>query len=712
MSRSLRARMELLLTGNVSRQADKFGRDIEGMGKRGERGLTRLQRRAREVEDGMGRMARRAGALAGAFIGVQEVRRVMSLEERLERLGVNTGRSTEQMRALRASINEVAAADDIRVDPGQIIAGIESIAAATGDMDLAESLQREIGLAIQATGSGGAEIGQLISSISSKFDIDTPEGMRAALDLLAKQGKAGAIELSNLASLGPKVFSAYASVGKKGAAGLAEAGALMQIFKRGVGGPDQAATVFENVFNALSDGTKLKQLAKMGVEVRDAAGNILGPLDLIKNAVTTAGGDDLKLGSVFDAEAMRGFRQVSEMLRESGGFEELEVFVRMVADGKTLEEDSARMAQTANAAASSALTGVRSVVEDKAFAGPIQAFAAALRSVDKETVEYWGEIALAVAAIGGSYKLIKGGISIAQDLRGVAGAIGGQLGGKGPASIPGSIATAPVRVFVTNPGFGAGGLGGFGGKGGKGDKPGLGRGVSFLSMVPTVLAATTLHQDSKRVEERTTERMVQTGEDRETAYSKAFEETAMENRKGLVDFAPIQALGQIALRMKRALGAEVSEQDERDFGRKVVPAKDNTDLPPQPRRGRSLAVHPAETAAQPSRNRDIPKAPNPIRERLIERIIGGREGEQMGRPAGSFTDPLTGGFLVPQGPLNPLSTPAETSPELLDAVRDVVDGNGDLLTEMRDLNRALRSNRSAPPLTAAGDPYRMMGTGR
>ena len=720
MSRSLRARMELLLTGNVSRQADKFGRDLEGMGKRGERGLTRLQRRAREVEDGMGRMARRAGALAGAFIGMQEVRRVMSLEERLERLGVNTGRSTEEMQALREAINEVAAVDDIRVDPGKILAGIESIAEATGDMDMAEALKREIALAIQATGSGGAEIGKLIASISSKFDIRTADGMLAALDLLAKQGKAGAIELKNLADLGPKVFSAYASVGKKGVAGLAEAGALMQIFKQGVGGPDQAATVFENVFNALSDVTKLKQLAKAGVQVRDAAGEIVEPLELIKNAVKTAGGDDLKLGTIFDAEAMRGMRQISRMLRDEGDFADIDAFINIKADGKTIEADAERMAQTANAAASSALTGIRSATEDLAFEGPLKQLTEALRSVDQETVERWGKIGIAVASVVASIKLAKGTANLVRDVRSLSETFrsnekAGPNDKAGSDDKLGPMNDDVMRVFVTNPGF-AGNPKGKDGTDGTGKDGADGKDTPPAKDAKTPDDPDTKKKKSRRTapaafgigaalvglsnmraeaSERTATEVERTGDDPEIVRPRIVREVVEEYRGHLAE-QPVTRDILDAMGMggeQPALTITVVPEAARSIEPQHQPAP--------------IAPPPA-----PLRNRDIPKPANPIRERLIERIIGNSEDGQMSRSGGSFTDPLTGGFSTPQGPLNPLSTPQETSPELLDAVRDVVDGNGDLLTEMRDLNRELRRNRTPAPMSAGGDPYRMMGTGR
>ena len=454
MSRSLVASMKLMLTGNVSRQARKYGNDLDGMGARGTRSMERLSRASAQMGDNFGMLVGRAGAFGAAYFGAQGIRRVMAVEERYERLGIAADKTTEEMATLRGELEATAEAEDIRVNPDQILAAIEKITEATGDFDLATSLQRELGLAIQATGSAGDEIGALVASISAKFDIKTPEGMRRAIDLLAKQGKAGAIELSNLASLGPKVFSAYASVGKSGVEGLAEAGALMQVFKRGVGGPDQAATVFENVFNALSDSKKLSDMKKKGVDIKGDDGEIVDPLTLIRRVVEVSGGDDLKLGSVFDAEAMRGMRQISAMLRKDSDFSDLQGLIDLVekADGGTLEADSARAASTGSAQTESSLSSLKAVATD-ALMEPVQAIADALSGIDKSTME---NMVQAMAALTAA-------IVAAKAARGVASLLGPLVprkGGVGEAAEALAGDLGVVRVFVTNPGFG-----GAGGKG-------------------------------------------------------------------------------------------------------------------------------------------------------------------------------------------------------------------------------------------------------
>jgi len=490
MSRLI-ARMEVLLGGNVSRQANRMGRDMETMGERGGRAMERMDRRARMAGDGMAMLARRAGALVGAFIGIQEVRRMMTLEERIERLGVSAGKSTEEMKTMRRAINEVAQADDIRIDPTELLGAIEAFTEATGEIDIADKMKREIALAIQATGSGGQEIGKLMASIFSKFEIETPDDMLAALDLLARQGKDGAIELANLASLGPKVFSAYASLGKGGVQGLAEAGALMQVFKRGVGSADEAGTIFQNVFNALGKKSNLDKLRQVGVDIHDSAGALLHPVELLKKVVEAANGNDTKLQGVFeDAQVISGLRQLSAMFRKDGGFGDLDAIINLhlEADGTGIEADSARIAATAGAAATDAVESARSAVSDAVEEMKLlELFADTIGGIDKEDVALLFKAAGGISAIWAAFKVggaVKDGVELFRSMRGGVSFGASSAGGSGKIAAPraGAVTVQPVRVTNWPPGFGHGGARKGSGKGKVGGAALVGGGVAGAAL--------------------------------------------------------------------------------------------------------------------------------------------------------------------------------------------------------------------------------------
>lgn len=445
-TRSLKASLVLDLLGNFPRQARRFGQSFRQMGQRGERELGRIGRAAAAMDRRLNRALVRGGALAGAAAaagGAFAVRRIGTLEQRLERLGIAAERTSAQMEEVRNQVNDVASAADIKIDPGEILGALEAFTEATGDFDFANQIKREMALAIQATGSGGAEIGRLMAVIQQKFGIRTPAGMLAAVDTLAQQGKAGAVELGNLATLGPKIFSAFARFGGGGVGGLAEAGALAQMFKEGVGSPEEAATVFENVINNLYNPAKMKKLRKAGVQMHGADGHLLGPMEMIEAVIRSAGGKDLNLAKVFDAEAMRGFGVLSKIYRETGGFAPLRDLAGIRGDGSVVKTDSARMAGTMNAVGRNVLTNINDAIEDNAME-PIRELTKSLDALLDSGIALTADDALNLALAGvGTIAAAKGGLWA---LRG--GDRGRGAGGKG-STLPGGALDA-VPVIVTN----------------------------------------------------------------------------------------------------------------------------------------------------------------------------------------------------------------------------------------------------------------------
>lgn len=464
-TRSMKASLIFNMTGNISRKARGVVDSFKHMGRTGDQEFGRIGRAAdaanRKLNNGLIRGAR-VGALAlGAAVGLS-ARRMFTLEERLERLGIAAGKTPEEMLAVRDAVNEVANMPNIRIDPGEILAGLETITEATGNFDFGDSVKEQMALAIQATGAGGAEIGKLMAALQQKFDIDTPEEMMVALDTLAQQGKQGAIELLDLASLGPKVFSAFARFGQGGVAGMSEAGGLMQIFKEGVGSAPEAATVFENVLNNMYNPTKMKKLRQAGVQMEDADGNLKGPADLIKAVIESAKGNDLDLSKVFDAEAMRGFSVLSKAYRDGAGFESLDRLANIRGDGSAISADSARMANVTNSQFQSLTNNVNDRIEDNLME-PMTELAKSLNALLDKGIKFTMEDAMNVAAGGvAAVGLAKAAVWTMGGGRGRGGRGGGLGGGMGG----GLLDVQPV--FVTN--MGAGGMGG-----GLGDGPG-GRG--------------------------------------------------------------------------------------------------------------------------------------------------------------------------------------------------------------------------------------------
>ncbi|MGP9664051.1 phage tail tape measure protein [Halomonas sp. AOP22-C1-8] len=463
----LRASVVMDLRGNLERQSRRYEGAMRTMANNGQRHMTRLQR----VTGGVGRQLDRVGnrwmALATGAAGFGTVRNLVNLEERFTRLGIQSQKSAEEMEELRRQIFETAREPDIRVDPSQITGAIEAIVEKTGDLEFARENIRNIAMAISATGAEGGNIGEILAEFQ-KMDIRGMDAVLRSIDTLNEQGKAGAFTLQNLASLGPRVVTAYTALGRQGPEAIREMGAALQVIRQGTGSSEQAATAFEALLRTFQDAEKAKELArKSGVQIFDPdelerGREVLRPInELMVEIVEAAEGRTSLLSGVFDAEAMRAFNAALGEYNRTGAVESMDRFFQVQGDGTTTMGDSARAAETA-AGAMRNLSSAWQDFADSNLSDHIQAAADALNSLDSETVDRWLKIAgMTAGGIAGLYALRSMG-RLGMDLgRGGRALLGRRSTSGGIAGAASSL--APVPVFVTNMGAMPGGRGPGGG---------------------------------------------------------------------------------------------------------------------------------------------------------------------------------------------------------------------------------------------------------
>jgi hypothetical protein len=353
------------------------------------------------------------GAGAGLMLAG---RKVGNIQERMTYLGIQAGKTDKEIKRLKDHIYEASLAPDVRVNPDQIMAAIDLIVEKTGDLKFAETNLRNIGLGIRATGAAGQDIGELFAEFQ-KMGITDPDEVLEALDILNQQGKMGAFTLQNLASLGPRVITAYTSAGRGGTQALREMGAALQMIRMGTGSSEMAATAWEAVMRSLTDPSKIKQLEKLGLEIFDpeklAEGKrVLRPVnELMAEIIQATGGDKVALGNIFDAEAIRAFNQAAGEFQRTGQLGSLDKFMAVQGDGKTTMEDSARAAKTFNQSLGM-LYGSAERFADSRLTGVLQGVANLLDRLGSEgadnlmTVATYG--AGAVAAALGVRKVVRG----------------------------------------------------------------------------------------------------------------------------------------------------------------------------------------------------------------------------------------------------------------------------------------------------------------
>ncbi|WP_319778455.1 tail tape measure protein [Maridesulfovibrio sp.] len=395
-------------TSALSRSFDRAGQAARRYGQKLKANLKNLratERISKAAGRGLDALDNRyAGLVGGVATGATAVK-VGNIQERFTRLAIQAGITDDALTTLKDKLYVIAQDDKIRVKPDEMVSGIEAIVEKTGDLKFAEDNIRNIGVAMQATGAAGLDIGELFAEFQ-KMGITAPEDVMKALDTLNVQGKAGAFTLQNLAALGPRVITAYTSAGRGGVDALKEMGAALQMIRQGTGSSEMAATAFEAVMRTVTDPAKIKQLEKMGIELFDpdklAEGKrVLRPInELMKEIVQSTAGDKVALGTIFDAEAIRAFNTAASEYQKNGQINSLDKFMAVEGDGKTTVADAERAAKIINSSWTSMLAAAERWAENKLTA-PLQEAATIMSSLGAEGTNALLNVgAIAAASVG------------------------------------------------------------------------------------------------------------------------------------------------------------------------------------------------------------------------------------------------------------------------------------------------------------------------
>ncbi|MDE7372418.1 MAG: phage tail tape measure protein, partial [Desulfovibrio sp.] len=447
---ALRTSLIIDLAGNIQSRARQYGSALGGLARRGRAAMQGLTRAAQTAGAGLDKLGNRYTALLGGGAAALAVKGSMDLQERLTRLGITADVSDEQIRKLHERVLDIANDPNVRVDPSQILSGMESVMEKTGDLKFVEENIRNIGMAIQGAGAEGGAVGDIFAEFQ-KQGMSAKDAL-ASVDILIAQGKAGAFTLKDLARLGPRVVTAYTSLGRTGPQAMREMGAVLQMIRMATGSSEEASTAWEAMLRTFSDRKKLEFLQKQGVKVFDPeelkkGREVLRPAnELIEDILKAAGNSRVNLSDVFDATAMRAFNA----LMDKAGVDKLRELMALEADGTTVQRDSARAAQTANSALQS-LRNTWGRFADANLAEPIQKLADALNAIDPARLNAALEAAGMVAVGLGGAVAVKKAVNAGQAVRGWFS--GGKKAGAG-AAIAGASGLAgmklPLPVYVVN----------------------------------------------------------------------------------------------------------------------------------------------------------------------------------------------------------------------------------------------------------------------
>ena len=403
MAGELKTSVIIDLSGNLANRARKYGRALGDFSSRGRRQLNRLKSTAAATGRTIGRMGNRYTAMGGAVAAAASARGIINMDARMEALGIQAGRTTEEMQALKREIFATATTANIRVNPDQILDAIEEIVEKTGNLKFARDNIENIGLAMRATGAAGRSTGGIMAEFE-KMGILDPKAVLESLDILTVQGKEGAFTLKDLARMGSRTVTAYTAMGRTGVPAIREMGAALQVIRQGTGSSEMATTAFEALLRTLSDAKKVGILQKGGIQVFDPKAlkegrEVLRPINqLMVEIIKKTGGKKTVLSRVFDAEAMRAFNAALGQFNRTGGVAMMDRFMNVTADGSNILADAERNANTAAAALTNLSTAWKKVADAK-LTGVIQGTANLMNKLGPDKT---GNLMLGTAGLVGA----------------------------------------------------------------------------------------------------------------------------------------------------------------------------------------------------------------------------------------------------------------------------------------------------------------------
>lgn len=214
---------------------------------------------------GAGRGVARAFDPLGRAWGLvaDQVDEVKDFERRIARLGIAQGKTNEQMAGFRREVTGVSR--ETGVARNEILQGIGTYQALTGDTEGATAAMKTFARVSQATGSSMDDVAATGAALGQSLKID-PADFEKAFSILNSQGKAGAVELKDLAgemaSLAPQ-WQRFA--GSSGVTGMTNMGAALQLVRRNFGSAAEAGTGFRALMTAIV--RNAKKLEAGGVEI-------------------------------------------------------------------------------------------------------------------------------------------------------------------------------------------------------------------------------------------------------------------------------------------------------------------------------------------------------------------------------------------------------------------------------------------------------------
>lgn len=290
--------------------------------------LAGLQRRL----SGLAALGQRIGVLGGIAASISFAAPIASAAEwdtALRDIAVTAGYSGQAAEAYVARISGAYEALALRV--GQASA---SVAETAGQMiasgmaeDKVNRLLPIVGKVATASRAAMGDIGAAAATLADSFKVADGQ-MEGALTSLVVAGKAGNVELKDMAKYLPSLGPAARNVGLAGREGVATIGAALEVVRRGAGDTATAANNLKNLLAKSLAPDVAKNFRKFGVDIgaamKDAAAKGMDPFETMLAKIVRITGisqDEIqqvygkaKMAGMTDAGALEAVRKKVEAI--------------------------------------------------------------------------------------------------------------------------------------------------------------------------------------------------------------------------------------------------------------------------------------------------------------------------------------------------------------------------------------------------------------
>lgn len=202
---------------------------------------------SKSLKDGFGGLQGIAGLAGIAGFGAL-AREVKLFNDRLVRLQIQSGKSRGEMLKFNQALQDAASATGASQD--QLLAGAERYQELTGRFGEFQAALGTFAKVHVATGTSMEALATSAAALASNLHLK-PEEFLDAFGVLSQQGKAGAIQLNNVADALTGVTAQFALFNTTGPQGVRELGAWFQTLRKGAPDVAETTTMLEGLMHGI-----------------------------------------------------------------------------------------------------------------------------------------------------------------------------------------------------------------------------------------------------------------------------------------------------------------------------------------------------------------------------------------------------------------------------------------------------------------------------